>query len=84
MKIADIPFGITDWSAVERTEHPGDERRRLGMVHTRQRRHGDVAVARQHIGAGTTQGGHPAGLACLEVAAAKALQAPGRLPEGES
>jgi hypothetical protein len=24
VEIADIPFGITDWSQVERTEHPGE------------------------------------------------------------
>lgn len=23
MKISDIPFGITDWSAIDSTEHPG-------------------------------------------------------------
>jgi hypothetical protein len=24
MKISDIPFGTTDWSSVERTEHKGE------------------------------------------------------------
>lgn len=24
MQISDIPFGITDWSGIERTEHAGE------------------------------------------------------------
>ena len=38
MKMSDIPFGITDWSAVEATEHPGD----TGMAYWRTRQFGDV------------------------------------------
>ena len=40
MKIADIPFGITDWSAVERTEHPGD----TGVAYWRTQRFGAIRV----------------------------------------
>ena len=29
MQIRDLPFGITDWSAIEPTEHPGDSGRAL-------------------------------------------------------
>ena len=42
MKMSDIPFGITDWSAVEATEHPGD----TGMAYWRTRQFGDVRVRR--------------------------------------
>ena len=42
MKMHDIPFGITDWSAVEATEHPGD----TGMAYWRTRQFGDVRVRR--------------------------------------
>ncbi len=34
MQMADIPFGTTDWSKVERTEHPGDTGK--AYWHTRQ------------------------------------------------
>jgi len=34
MQMSDIPFGTTDWSAVERTEHPGDSGK--AYWHTRQ------------------------------------------------
>ena len=40
MKIDDIPFGITDWSAIERTEHPGD----TGIAYWRTRRFGEIRV----------------------------------------
>ena len=40
MKMSDIPFGITDWSAVEATEHPGD----TGMAYWRTRQFGDLRV----------------------------------------
>ena len=30
MQLTDIPFGTTDWSTVEVTEHPGDVQRALG------------------------------------------------------
>lgn len=40
MKLSDIPFGTTDWSAVERTEHPGE----TGVAHWRTRHFGEVRV----------------------------------------
>ena len=42
MMMSDIPFGVTDWSAVEATEHPGD----TGMAYWRTRQFGDVRVRR--------------------------------------
>ena len=42
MKMSDIPFGVTDWSAVEATEHPGD----TGMAYWRTRQFGDLRVRR--------------------------------------
>jgi hypothetical protein len=40
MKLSDIPFGTTDWSAIERTEHPGE----TGLAHWRTRHFGEVRV----------------------------------------
>ena len=40
MQMTDIPFGITDWSQVEPTEHPGV----TGMATWRTRRFGDLRV----------------------------------------
>jgi hypothetical protein len=40
MQIADIPFGTTDWSTVERTEHKGD----TGTAYWRIRQFGDLRV----------------------------------------
>ena len=40
MKMHDIPFGITDWSAVEATEHPGE----TDMAYWRTRQFGDLRV----------------------------------------
>ena len=40
MKLSDIPFGTTDWSAVERTEHPGE----TGVAHWRTRHFGGIRV----------------------------------------
>ena len=40
MKITGIPFGTTDWSAVARTEHPGE----TGVAHWRTRHFGDIRV----------------------------------------
>ena len=40
MKITDIPFGITDWSTVEVTEHPGT----TGKAFWRTRQFGDIRV----------------------------------------
>lgn len=40
MDIQGIPFGITDWSAIERTEHPGD----TGIAYWRTQRFGEIRV----------------------------------------
>jgi hypothetical protein len=40
MQMTDIPFGITDWSTVERTEHPGE----TGMAYWWTRNFGSVRV----------------------------------------
>jgi len=40
MEIKDIPFGITDWSGVEPTEHPGE----TGTAHWRTRQFGPIRV----------------------------------------
>lgn len=40
MKLHSIPFGTTDWSAVERTEHRGE----AGLAYWRTRHFGDVRV----------------------------------------
>jgi hypothetical protein len=40
MKISDIPFGTTDWAAVERTEHRGE----TGVACWRTREFGGVRV----------------------------------------
>lgn len=40
MKITDVPFGVTDWSAVERTEHPGE----TGVAYWQTRNFGDIRV----------------------------------------
>src|SRR4051812_14622117 len=40
MKLTDIPFGVTDWSEVERTEHKGEQ----GVALWRTRQLGNVRV----------------------------------------
>lgn len=40
MRISDIPFGTTDWSQVERTEHAGEH----GKAWRRSRQFGDIRV----------------------------------------
>lgn len=40
MKIAGIPFGLTDWAGVERSEHAGTS----GMAYWRTRQFGDLRV----------------------------------------
>ncbi|GAB3253903.1 DHCW motif cupin fold protein [Chitinimonas naiadis] len=40
MQMADIPFGTTDWTTVERTEHPGDS----GKAYWRTQQFGNVRV----------------------------------------
>lgn len=40
MKIDNLPFGTTDWSAVEQTEHKGE----TGVAHWRTLHFGDIRV----------------------------------------
>lgn len=40
MKMSDIPFGTTDWSAIERTEHKGE----TGTAYWRTQNHGGIRV----------------------------------------
>ncbi|MFZ6643490.1 DHCW motif cupin fold protein [Undibacterium sp. TC4M20W] len=40
MKITDIPFGTTDWSSIEKTEHPGI----TGKAYWRTCKFGDIRV----------------------------------------
>ncbi len=40
MEMSDIPFGTTDWSEVERTEHPGE----TGKAYWRTRNFGPIRV----------------------------------------
>jgi hypothetical protein len=40
VQISGIPFGITDWSTVERTEHKGER----GVAYWRTRQFGDIRV----------------------------------------
>ena len=40
MQMNDIPFGVTDWSAVEPTEHAGTQ----GVAYWRTRQFGDIRV----------------------------------------
>lgn len=40
MKITNLPFGITDWSSIEPTEHKGE----TGIAYWRTRQFGDLRV----------------------------------------
>lgn len=40
MQMSDIPFGTTDWSGIERTEHPGE----TGQAFWRTREFGGIRV----------------------------------------
>jgi quercetin dioxygenase-like cupin family protein len=40
MKMSDIPFGITDWASIERTEHKGES----GSAFWRTRQFGSIRV----------------------------------------
>lgn len=65
MRIADLPFGTVDWSAVEPTTHAGD----AGEAYWRTRNFGDVRVriveySPGYLGDGWCQKGHF--LLCLE------------------
>ncbi|MCX7379316.1 MAG: DHCW motif cupin fold protein [Alphaproteobacteria bacterium] len=48
MQMNDIPFGTTDWSAVPRTEHPGE----TGMAHWRTHQFGAIRVRMVEYSAG--------------------------------
>ena len=48
MRMNDIPFGTTDWSTVERTEHEGD----TGVAYWRTRQFGDIRVRMVEYSAG--------------------------------
>ncbi len=48
MKMSNIPFGTTDWSDVDATEHPGD----TGMAYWRTRQFGDLRVRMVQYSAG--------------------------------
>ena len=40
MQISDLPFGVTDWSEIERTEHKGEQ----GVAYWRTRNFGSIRV----------------------------------------
>jgi len=48
MHMTDIPFGTTDWSQVEVSEHPGE----TGMAHWRTRQFGNLRVRMVEYSAG--------------------------------
>ena len=48
MHLTDIPFGTTDWTSVEVTEHPGES----GMARWRTRQFGDIRVRMVEYSAG--------------------------------
>jgi len=48
MNMSDIPFGTTDWSAIPRTEHPGE----TGMAQWRTRQFGPIRVRMVEYSAG--------------------------------
>jgi hypothetical protein len=48
MQMSQIPFGITDWSKVERTEHKGE----TGMATWRTRTFGEIRVRMVEYGPG--------------------------------
>jgi quercetin dioxygenase-like cupin family protein len=48
MKIDDLPFGVIDWSAVERSTHAGE----TGEAHWRTRQFGEVRVRMLDYSAG--------------------------------
>ena len=52
MKISGIPFGVTDWSRIERTEHPGE----TGTSFWRTRQFGDMRVRIMEYTAGYRTG----------------------------
>ncbi|MDN0118910.1 DHCW motif cupin fold protein [Yersinia frederiksenii] len=48
MNIVDIPFGITDWSAVDKTEHRGEQ----GVAHWQTKIFGNIRVRMVEYSAG--------------------------------
>ena len=40
MRISDVPFGVTDWSEIQKTEHPGE----TGVAWWRTREIGNIRV----------------------------------------
>jgi hypothetical protein len=48
MRIVDIPFGITDWSVIEKTEHKGEQ----GVAYWRTQFFGSVRVRMVEYSAG--------------------------------
>ena len=40
MQISDLPFGVTDWSEIERTEHKGEQ----GVAYWQTRNFGSIRV----------------------------------------
>lgn len=48
MQMHNIPFGTTDWSTIEQTEHKGD----TGMAYWRTRQFGDIRVRMVQYSAG--------------------------------
>ncbi|AHM73482.1 DHCW motif cupin fold protein [Yersinia hibernica] len=48
MNIVDIPFGITDWSTVDKTEHIGDQ----GIAYWRTQNFGNIRVRMVEYSAG--------------------------------
>ncbi|QHB32973.1 hypothetical protein F0T03_12910 [Yersinia canariae] len=48
MNIVDIPFGITDWSTVDKTEHMGDQ----GIAYWRTQNFGGIRVRMVEYSAG--------------------------------
>lgn len=48
MQLTDIPFGVTDWSLIERTRHAGER----GVAHWRTQHFGSVRVRMVEYSAG--------------------------------
>ena len=48
MQIANIPFGVTDWSSIAKTEHPGIS----GMAYWKTQQFGDIRVRMVEYSAG--------------------------------
>ena len=66
MSLADLPFGRTDWSLVEATEHPGE----TGVTRWRTRRFGHARVRMVEYSAGAVRAHAPS--QCDSIASAAA------------